>query len=67
MSGSDIVLFVAYLSAKKLVPSTISTYISALGYAHKIESFSDPTKAFVVQKIKTALSRLCWKPDTPMH
>ena len=53
----------AYLSAKKLAPSTISTYISALSYVHKSGSFSDPTKAFVVQKIKTAQSRLCSKPD----
>lgn len=63
LSVSDIVLFVAYLSAKKLASSTISTYISALSYVHKIGSFSDPTKAFVVQKIMTAQSRLCSKPD----
>ena len=63
LSVSDIVLFVAYLSAKKLAPSTISTYISALSYIHKIGSFSDPTKAFVVQKIMTAQSRLCSRPD----
>ena len=58
-SVSDIVLLVA----KKLAPSTISTYIFALSYVHKIGSFSDPTKAFVVQKITTAQSRLCSKPD----
>ena len=63
LSVSDITLFVAYLSAKKLAASTISTYISALSYVHKIGSFSDPTKAFVVQKIMTAQSRLCSKPD----
>ena len=51
LSVSDIALFVAYLLAKKLAASTISTYISALSYVHKIGSFSDPTKAFVVQKI----------------
>ena len=63
LSVSDIVLFVADLSAKKLAPSTISTYISALSYVHKIGSFSDPTRAFVVQKIMSAQSRLCSKPD----
>ena len=46
-----------------MAPSTISTYTSALSYVHKIRSFSDPTKAFVVQKIMTAQSRLCSKPD----
>lgn len=63
LSVSDIVLFVAYLSAKKLAPSNISTYISALSYVHRIGSVSDPTKAFVVQKIMTAQSRLCLKLD----
>ena len=63
LSVSDIVLFVAYLSAKKLAPSTISTYISVLSYVHKIGSFSDPTKAFVAQKIMTAQCRLCSKPN----
>ena len=51
LSVSDIALFVAYLSPKKLTPSTISTYISALSCVHKI--------AFVVQKIKTAQRTLC--------
>ena len=37
--------------------------MSALGYVHKIGSFSDPTKAFVVQKIKTAQNRLFSEPD----
>ena len=46
-----------------MAPSTISTYTSALSYAHKIRSFSDPTKAFVVQKVKTVQSRLCSKLD----
>ena len=63
LNVSDIVLFVAYLSAKKLAPSTISTYIPALSDVHKIGSFSDPTKAFVVQKIMTVQSRLCSKLD----
>ena len=57
LSIGNTVLFVAHLLAKKLAPSTISTYISALSYVHKIGSFSDPTKAFVEQKIMTAQSR----------
>ena len=60
---SDIALSVTYLSAKKLAPSTISTYISALSNVYKIGSFPDPTKAFIVQNIMTAQRRLCSKPD----
>ena len=47
LTVSDIVLFVAYLLAKKLAPSTIWTYIFVLSYVHKIGSFSDPTTAGV--------------------
>lgn len=34
-------------------PSTVSTYVSALGYCHKLSGFPDPTKAFfIVQMLK---------------
>jgi len=33
--------------------STVSTYVSILGYSHKLSGFPDPTKAFfIVQMLK---------------
>lgn len=37
-------LFIAYLFKKSFAPSTISTYLSALAYVHKMLSLPDPTQ-----------------------
>ena len=37
--------------------STISSYLSAISYVHKIKGYRDPTKTFLIQKLLTALSR----------
>ena len=36
LSPAAVALFISYLSASKLAPSSISSYISALSYAHKL-------------------------------
>ena len=46
-------LFIAYMYDCHYAPSTVSTYVSALGYCHKLSGFPDPTKAFfIVQMLK---------------
>lgn len=57
LSSSHLALFIAYLSAKNLAPSTITSYLSAIGYVHKIKGYTDPTKSFLIHKLLTALSR----------
>ena len=57
LSSSHLALFISYLSARKLAPSTITSYLSAIGYVHKIKGHSDPTKSFLIHKLLTALSR----------
>ena len=63
VSVNNLALFISYLSARKFASSTISTYVSALSYVHKLASFSDPTKHFLVQKILAAHSKLYSTPD----
>ena len=63
VSVNNLALFISYLSARKFASSTISTYVSALGYAHKLANFPDPTKNFLVQKILAAHSKLYSAPD----
>ena len=58
VSVNNLALFISYLSAKKFASSTISTYVSALSYVHKLGNFEDPTKNFLVQKLLTAHSKL---------
>ena len=50
-------LFISYLHARQLAPSTIRSYLSAIGYVHKIKGLRDPTKAFLIDKLLTALGR----------
>ena len=63
VSVNNLALFISYLSARKFASSTISTYVSALGYVHKLANFPDPTKNFLVQKILAAHSKLYSAPD----
>ena len=53
ISPPVLALFIAYMYDHHYAPSTVSTYVSALGYCHKLSGFPDPTKAFfIVQMLK---------------
>ena len=49
-------LFISYLSFWKLAFSTITSYLAAILYVHKLRGFPDPTKSFLIQKLLLALS-----------
>ena len=59
-----VLLFVSYLHLKGLAPSSIVTYVSAIGYVHKICNVFDPTTQFVVQKVLGAITKLHSKSDS---
>ena len=46
-------LFISYLTFL----STITSYLSAISYVHKLRVLRDPPKSFLIQKLLTALSR----------
>ena len=48
---ADIRRFIAWLSLQAKAPATIATYVSAVGYAHKIRGWADPTQDFLVSKL----------------
>ena len=48
---------IAYLSHKGLAASTVSTYISGLSHAHKINDLIDNTKSFIISKLLEGLRR----------
>lgn len=53
ISPPTIALFIANLYKRKYASSTVNTYISAIGYSHKLSGFSDPTKVFfIIQMLK---------------
>ena len=51
LSVSHIASFIAYMHLSGYAPSTQVTYISSIGYLHKISSATDPTKEFMIQKL----------------
>ena len=54
ISVPTIALFIAYLVSKSFASSTISSYLSAVGYVHKLNGFGDPADNFIIRKIITA-------------
>lgn len=51
LSVATVSLFVAYLHNLHLSHKTITTYLSAIAYVHKIQGYYDPTSAFVISKL----------------
>jgi len=53
LSPSDLGLFIAYMFQHQYAPSTANTYVSALGYCHRLVGAPDPSKVFwVVEMLK---------------
>ena len=44
ISSSVLALFIAYLFLSQYAPSTVMKYVTALGYCHKLQGFSDTTQ-----------------------
>ena len=45
-------------------PSTVNTYISALGYSHKLLSLADPTKIFYILQMLKGYGKLGFRLDS---
>lgn len=53
ISPPNLALFIAYMFDNRYAPSTVTTYVSALGYSHKLSGFPDPSRAFfIIQMLK---------------
>ena len=50
---ANVALFIAYLFNLKYAPATTNTYVSAIGYYHRIAGLADPTKVpYIVEMLK---------------
>ena len=49
ISTHTLALFIAFLAEQKYAASTVSSYISALSYPHRLASLPDPTKSEMIQ------------------
>lgn len=64
ISPSVLALFVAYMFDSNYAPSTVNTYVSALGYSHKLMGFSDPTKVFYVSQMLKGYGKIGFRLDS---
>ena len=64
ISPSLLALFIAYLFDFHYAPSTVTTYISALGYSHKLLGFPDPSKVFYVSQILKGYKKVGFRLDS---
>ena len=55
--------YIAFLSVNGSSASTVSTYVSAISYFHKIRNLSDPTKLFIIGKLIEGMKRKNKKVD----
>ena len=61
---SVLALFVASLYNQGYAAATISSHVSAIGYAHKLGGYLDPTDSFLVQKTLHACRKRLPQIDT---
>ncbi|XP_033727187.1 uncharacterized protein LOC117316621 [Pecten maximus] len=64
ISIDHLALFIAHLVQSGFATSTIYSYVSAIGYAHKLLNHTDPTQIFVIRKMLTGLQKKGKAPDT---
>ena len=58
ISQNKMLFFISFLSLKGLAAATITTYVSAVGYIHKILNLPSPTDSFLVQKVLASVNRI---------
>ncbi len=66
ISSSNLGLFIAYLFQRNYAASTANTYVSALGYSHRLVGVHDPTTVFWVKEMLKGYGKLGSRLDTRM-
>ena len=62
---SDMVVFIAFLSAQGYAPTTAATYVAAIGFYHKIHGWSNPAEKFIVKQMLHGFARKVGKERDP--
>lgn len=57
-------LFISHLFDRNYAASTVSTYISALGYFHKLHGHADPSKNFIISQMMKGYSKIDTRLDS---
>lgn len=52
------------LFRSRYAPSTVMTFVSALGYCHKRQGFSDPSKLFYASQVLYGFNKVGFRLDS---
>ena len=66
ISASVLALFIAYLYDKQYASSTVDTYVSALGYSHKLAGVEDSTNVFFIVQILKGYGKKGFQLDSSL-
>ena len=58
LSGSHVSVFVTFLHSQGYSPTSIISYISAVGYLHRLLGLEDPTSGTLVQKLLAGAAKV---------
>ena len=61
---ATLALFVAHLFDRRYASSTVNTYVSALGYFHRLAGLQDPTKTFYIIEMLKGYGKIGYKLDS---
>ena len=63
---ATLALFVAHLFDRRYASSTVNTYVSALGYFHRLAGLRDPTKTFYIIEMLKGYGKIGHKLDSKL-
>ena len=64
ISPANLSLFISYMFQRNYAASTANTYVSALGYCHRLAGVNDPTKVFWIVEMLKGYGKLGSRIDT---
>lgn len=64
ISSKELALFVSYLHANKYAAASVSSYISALGYVHRLKAIPDPTTSFIIKRLLRCVHKTASSTDS---
>ena len=67
MLPATLALFVAHLFNRRYASSTVNTYVSALGFFHRLAGLWDPAKTFYITEMLKGYGTIGYKLDSRLN
>ena len=64
LTTEQILAYISYLDLLKFASASITTYITAISFVHKMANIYDPTAVFCVQKALSAINKMHGREDS---